>query len=113
MLSLGLQKAILDYTEKQTTIQQLEAWYLPKLPIFLADPNSSDAEVIADVELLLAEYGDNLLEEAELRQALMNILQQHVNISHAVSITQNGVRDCDYATRLGTSSHSTKQAACT
>lgn len=79
MLSYELREQIIGYVHDEISLAQLEEWYVPRLSYFLEFPHSDDAEMIAAVELALAEVADGLIDEAEARSSLKEILESFGN----------------------------------
>jgi hypothetical protein len=77
MLSYELEKMVLQYINCEITIEQLEDWLVPRLPVFLRLPHSSDSDVVAAIELGLAEMSDEIRNEAEFREFLSDVLREH------------------------------------
>jgi hypothetical protein len=77
MLSYELEKMVLQYIRCEITIEQLEDWLVPRLPVFLRLPHSSDSDVVAAIELGLAEMSDEIRNEAEFREFLSDVLREH------------------------------------
>lgn len=76
MLSLELRNIIYQFVNSEITIEELENWYVPRLAFLLSDPNSDDADVVAAVELGLAELSNGLTDEDELRATLASVLKE-------------------------------------
>jgi len=98
MLSSELNEKVLSYLESCITLEELEDWYIPRLELFLGDPGSADADIIATIELCLAEMRSGLLDENEARQMLEETLVKYETVIQHV----NG------ETLLSTSSSQTK-----
>jgi hypothetical protein len=84
MISLELRDKLLQYINAETTLEQLEDWVVPRLPAFLKEPSSTDADIISAIELGLAEISDDIRTEDELR-AYLNEALQEVNVLFQVS----------------------------
>jgi hypothetical protein len=80
MLSSELRNQVTLFIESRITLEELETWFVPRLPIYLSIPNSADADVIAAIELGLAEVDNNLRSEAEVRSLLAEVLNQQQTI---------------------------------
>ena len=71
MLSYDLREKVLAYAEGRITVEELEDWLVPRLPMYLTPEPSDDARLASVVELGLAELGDGLTTEGELRASLL------------------------------------------
>jgi hypothetical protein len=80
MISLELREKILHYINKDITLEDLEDWLIPKLPIYIKSPDSTDSDIISALELGLAELSNGIRSEEELRTYLKECLQ-HVIVS--------------------------------
>lgn len=87
MLSWELYDKAYLYLESEIPLSDLENWYVPKLPILMRDPKSSDASVIATIELGLAEMDNNILSENQLKDRLRNTLENHFVIRYYTNLT--------------------------
>jgi len=95
MLSLELRDVVLEFVENRKSIQDLEDWCIPRLPFFLANPNSTDSELLAEIEIGLAEYHNGTLNKDELRQDLLDAVKSLSNIIEIVTIDRDGVHEGD------------------
>lgn len=77
MLSLELRNQVINYVNSEITIEQLEDWYVPRLPLYTRIPDSADAKVIAAIELGLAEYNCEIRSEEELRAFLADTIREY------------------------------------
>jgi hypothetical protein len=75
MLSLELKDKVLQYVDSKISLEQLEDWLVPRLPIFLRTPETADADVVAAIELGLAEISNETKTELEFRSLLRKALQ--------------------------------------
>jgi hypothetical protein len=80
MLSYELKDKLLDFVEGKITTEQLEDWLVPRLPGFLASPDTADSDVIAAVELGLAEMADGIRTMAEFRDLLRDTLREQSSV---------------------------------
>lgn len=76
MISSELYKKVAEVIDNLITVQQLEEWLVPRLPAFLVDPNSSDADIIATIELGLAEMNDGIRTKEEFSKLLRDTIQE-------------------------------------
>ena len=65
--SLNIFSKVEDYREHRITLQELESWLVPRLPIFLSNPDSDVARLIGAVELCLAEFQAGIRTERGIR----------------------------------------------
>ena len=77
MISSDLKEKVLEFADSRITASQLEEWLVPRLPFFLRSPDSADADVVAAIELGLAEISAKIRTEAELRDDLMSVVRTH------------------------------------
>ena len=76
MISSDLMDVIIQYFDARITIGDLEEWLVPREPTFLLDPDSDDADIIATIELGLAEMNDDLRTEDEFRNLLRRVFRE-------------------------------------
>jgi hypothetical protein len=76
MLSYELEEKVLQYVNYEISLEQLEDWLVPRLPAFLVFSDSSDSDVVAAIELSLAEISDGIRTEDELRDLLFDVLRK-------------------------------------
>lgn len=76
MLSSKLRRKINQFLEAAITIEELEDWYVARLPLLLIDPNSTDSDLVSAIELGLAELNAGIRDENNLRQFLEEALRQ-------------------------------------
>lgn len=79
MLSYELREQVINYLNNEISLSQLEEWYVPRLSYFLENPLSDDAEMVAAVEMALAEVGDGVIDEEEARSSLQETLDRFGN----------------------------------
>ncbi len=80
MLSSELRDKVQEYIESKINLEQLEDWVVPREPAFLKDPASLDADLIAAIELGLAEFSDSVTTEEEFRNALRAALKKDSSV---------------------------------
>jgi hypothetical protein len=68
------------YIDSEIDYNQLEEWFVPRLPAYLSDPSSADADIIAVIELGLADLSAGLSNEDEFRRNLMLAILEHSTI---------------------------------
>jgi len=81
MLSSDLRDKALQFVETSITLSQLEEWLVPRLPFFLRTPDSVDANVVAAIELGLAEVSSGIRTQDEFRDYLKDVLRENSAIS--------------------------------
>lgn len=59
-----------DYFRRRITLRELEAWLVPRLPVFLDAPDSVAGRLASAIELSLAELYAGLRSERSVRMAL-------------------------------------------
>jgi hypothetical protein len=74
MISSELYNKVIEVIDNQIDIKQLEEWLVPRLPIFLAEPDSAD--VVAAIELGLAEMSDGIRTKEEFSELLLDTIQE-------------------------------------
>lgn len=78
MISSELYTKVVEVIDNQIDIKQLEEWLVPRLPTFLSDPDSAD--VVAAIELGLAEMSDGIRTREELSELLLDTIQEQGTI---------------------------------
>lgn len=81
MLSSDLREKAVQYIEAEITLEELETWYGERVPDFLLDPDSEDADFVAALELALAEYYDDYRTEEEVKNFIRDLLSEHETIT--------------------------------
>lgn len=91
MLSSDLRNAILSFIEQERSAAQLEEWLVPRLRYYLENPDDTDANVAAEIELGLVELSKGRESEDSLRVALQALLQRestfHLSLGDARNAT--------------------------
>lgn len=59
-----------DYVGRRMTLRDLESWLVPRLPVFLAEPESQAGRLASAVELCLAELNAGIRSERSIRALL-------------------------------------------
>ncbi len=77
MVSPELRDKVSEFVDHEITPAQLEEWLVPRLPIFLESAESTDADVVAAIELGLAEMTDGIRSEAQFRDLMRHVLLEH------------------------------------
>jgi len=65
-----------QYLERIISLQELENWVVPRLPIFFKLPYFGGEELVTEIEMGLAEIGDKTLAEEEFRSSLRNLINK-------------------------------------
>lgn len=89
MLSYELREQVILAIDEAITLAELEEWIVPRLPLFLERPDSDDAEMIAAIEMALAEVGNSLIDELEARTMLRESLD-HLGKTVATPVQVGG-----------------------
>ena len=66
-----------NYTEGRVTMADLEEWLVPRLGVFLADPDSTPSQLAGLIELSSADLADGESDEAEVRRLVLAFLREH------------------------------------
>ncbi len=74
MLSSDLILMTKKYLDGQIELGQLEEWLVPLVPLYASDPTSDDADLVATIELGLAEISDGISTQSELCDSLRAML---------------------------------------
>ena len=69
-MSFELSSRLQDYLRRRATLQDMESWLVPRLPLYLDDPDSAAGQLAGAIELLLSELHAGLRTERSLRAAL-------------------------------------------
>jgi hypothetical protein len=80
MLSFELTDKILQYVDSTITIAQLEDWLVPRLPFLARNSEGEDSDLVAAVELGLAELGNGIRSEDNLRNFLRKVIQEKASL---------------------------------
>jgi len=81
MISLELRNKVYQFVDGAISATQLEEWMVARLRLFLESVESADADVVAAIELGLAEMSDGIRTEAQLRQFMKQVLREHAAAS--------------------------------
>ena len=77
MLSSEVREKVTEFVESNISLSELEEWLVPRLPSFMREPYSADSDVVAEIELGLAEINDGIRTTEELRNNLKRVLENH------------------------------------
>jgi hypothetical protein len=92
-----------QYLDHAISLEELEDWLLPRLPLLFQRPDSLVARLAATVELGLAEISDNVTTEDEFRTLLEAAVQQEPIGSFypdRMGFTESGSSDDAYHTSI-------------
>ena len=89
MLTSDLREMAYQYVDNRISMQDLEEWLVPNLPMFLASPESDDADIVSAIELGLADVSNRTRTQAEFRQDLKNALDEHREVMLTPMIESN------------------------
>jgi hypothetical protein len=78
MLSFDLSNKVTEFVESVITMSDLEEWLVPRLPMFLTDPHSDNSDVVAAIELGLAEVSNGIKTVDEFRHELRQVLRERI-----------------------------------
>ena len=77
MLSKELREKMIAFSELEISIKELENWLVPRLPFLIGTPLSSDSDVVAAIELGLAELNRSIRSEDDFRRMMKKVLQEY------------------------------------
>ena len=81
MISLELRDKVYQFVEGEISATQIEEWVVPRLRLFLESVESADADVVAAIELGLAEMSDGIRTEVQFRDLMKQVLREHAAAS--------------------------------
>ena len=70
-----------QYLERIISLQELENWVVPRLPIFFKLPYFGGEELITEIEMGLAEIGDKTLTEEAFRSSLRDFFNRQITFT--------------------------------
>jgi len=76
MLTSELLNIVHEYLERSISLEQLEEWIVPRLPFFFKPPYSGASELATEIEVGLAEIGDQTLTEKKFRTSLKDFFNR-------------------------------------
>ena len=76
MLTSELFDIVDQYLERVISLQELEEWLVPRLPFFFKLPYSGVEELVATIEVGLADISDGTISEEEFRQSLRDSIDR-------------------------------------
>lgn len=80
MLSSTLRQMIVEYLSAEISLTDLEERLVSELPALIENPDSSDADAVAAIELCLAEWADGIRDESEVRSLLRELIEAHETV---------------------------------
>jgi len=80
MISDELRDMVIRYIDDQASLADLETWIVPRLPALISNPRSPDADLVAAVELALAELSRGIRSEPEVRSLIRKALQENISV---------------------------------
>jgi len=81
MISFELRDRVYQFVDGEISAAQLEEWMVPRLRLLLESVESADADVVAAIELGLAEMSDGIRTEAQFRDLMKQVLREHAAAS--------------------------------
>lgn len=79
MYSPELVDQVLRYINNEINLQDLEAWIVSHSPELIRNPETDDADLVAEIELQLAEFSDGLRSENQVKEELRTLLSYIVS----------------------------------
>jgi len=76
MLFADLMSVVYDYLDHALSLEQLEDWIVPRLPLVFEVADSPLAKLAGTIELGFAEIGEGLIDEEEFRNRLAALAQE-------------------------------------
>lgn len=80
MISNDLRQMLFSFAENEVTLEQFEDWLVPRLPLLISDPDSANAEVVAAVELGLAELSSGIRSATDVRSLVRKALSEQSSV---------------------------------
>lgn len=81
MISLELRNKVYQFVDGDISATQLEEWMVARLRLLLESVESVDADVVAAIELGLAEMSDGVRTDAQFRDLMKQVLREHAAAS--------------------------------
>jgi hypothetical protein len=116
MVSSDLKTKVQEFVAGEISVRQLEDWIVPRLPYFLKSLESDDSDLVAAIELSLAELSDSIRSLEEVRRYLSETLnaypmavvyttpRQHWNVT---SSSNQNIKPLEWKVRVGIPEKST------
>lgn len=93
MISSVLRDKILEFVQKRISISDLEEWLVPQIPVLIADPDSAESDLVATIELGIAELEAGIRSSEDLIRFFEQVLSENnvisVNLSKTVAGSSN------------------------
>jgi len=70
MISYELKEKIQQFVDSEISVEELEDWLVPRLHLFIRDPDSDNANIVAAVELGLSELSSGIQSVEDFRKSL-------------------------------------------
>jgi hypothetical protein len=86
MISNNLREALINFSESIISPSELEEWVVARVHLFSED--SVDSDVIAAIELALAEISAKIKPQEELRRVVTEMLDKHTIVESQYPQTQ-------------------------
>ncbi len=83
MLSSDLANRVEQYLANAISLNELNHWLAGRLPSYIEETESDDAQLVGTIELGLAEMDDDILTEDDLRRELRDFMQEHPSVEVA------------------------------
>ncbi len=99
MITSKLIEKINLYIDSEISLQDFEDWYLNQLPLLLVSPSSDMTDLVATIELGLAEIGSGILSEDNFRRSLHDAVLEltiWLNYSDIQTLTSTGTQDAPF-----------------
>ncbi len=90
MISSVLRDKILEYIQKRISVTDLEEWLVPQIPLLIADPDSAESDLVAAIELGIAEFEAGIRSDENLVRFFEQVLSENNVISVNLSKTVTG-----------------------
>lgn len=81
MLSAELVIKVYSYLRGETTLENFEGWLVPRLPLLLSLPRSLISDLVATIELGLAEMSSGALSEETFQGKLKKFMDRNASIT--------------------------------
>lgn len=90
MLSPELRDRVISYICGRSDFDALVDWYTPRVFELIDTADSADADVVAAIELCLAEMEDGIRSESETKKYLQSALAEHgVYVNSDLAYSEN------------------------
>ena len=79
MISLQLKNIAYEYLESEIDLDELQSRLAPNMLTLISDPQSADADLVAEIQLGIAEISNSIISEGQFRNELRKELEKHTN----------------------------------